>query len=175
LAADFSTGGNAGGYLINSIQLAMTNASGNPNGFTVMIYSAIVSAGGINPGTNLETLNGSLNPTTAGIFTYTPAPSLTLSQNTKYYIVLTAGTAINNGAYEWSIEDASRPSSDGWLGYGVLQSSDGQNGWSFLGAPQFPYSQFAINATAIPEPGVLGLFALGGLAFLWHRRKAKAV
>jgi hypothetical protein len=34
-----------------------------------MIYSAIGGAG-INPGSNLETLNGSINPSTSGIYTY---------------------------------------------------------------------------------------------------------
>jgi hypothetical protein len=39
LAASFGTGTNEGGYELNSIQLAMTDASGNPSGFTVMIYT----------------------------------------------------------------------------------------------------------------------------------------
>src|SRR6202044_1757535 len=42
-AADFSTGNNIGGYSLNFIQLGMTNASGTPSGFTVMIYSSTVN------------------------------------------------------------------------------------------------------------------------------------
>jgi hypothetical protein len=32
-----------------------------------------------------------------------------------------------------------------------------------------------ISMYAVPEPGILSLLGLGGLAFLWHRRKAKAI
>jgi hypothetical protein len=31
------------------------------------------------------------------------------------------------------------------------------------------------STSQIPEPAILGLFGLGSLAFLWHRRKAKAI
>jgi hypothetical protein len=36
------------------------------------------------------------------------------------------------------------------------------------------YYQFAISVTDVPEQGVLSLSGLGGLAFLWYRRKSKA-
>jgi len=98
LAASFITGTNASGYSLNSIQLAMTDASGNPSGFTAMLYSAI-GVTGVFPGSSLGTLNGSLNPVSGGIFTYTPASNPTLLPSTGYFIVLTAGTAIANGAY----------------------------------------------------------------------------
>src|ERR1035441_5227776 len=55
LAATFETGTNAGGYVINSIQLAMSNASGNPSGFQVMLYRG--AGGGGTPGTLLGTLD----------------------------------------------------------------------------------------------------------------------
>jgi hypothetical protein len=99
LASDFFTGTNADGYSLDSIQLGMADASGNPNGFTVMLYTAIVKAGSF-PGSSLGTLDGSLNPTTAGVYTHIPASSLTLSPGTEYFIVLTAGTALANGAYD---------------------------------------------------------------------------
>jgi hypothetical protein len=166
LAVDFLTGNNSSGYIFDSIQLAMTNASGNPSGFTVMLYS-LAQHGGV--GTNLDTLNGSLNPTDAGIYTFTSASNLMLSAHTAYFIVLTSGTAVANGAFNWS-EAASYNSEGGWIGaYSIVsfsaevgQSSDGLN-WdsAFTG-----YPQYAINATPIPEPGVLGLFSLGGLGTL---------
>src|ERR1017187_2208576 len=68
LAVAFVPGTNAGGYVINSIQLTMSNASGNPSGFQVMLYRA--GGGGGEPGALLGTLNGSLNPMTAGIYNY---------------------------------------------------------------------------------------------------------
>ena len=100
LAAPFRTGSNASGYLLNSIQLGMTDASGNPSGLTVMLYSMAVSSA--LPGHSLGTLDGSLNPVTGGIFAYTPTGNLTLSPNEYYFIVLTAGTTVANGAYDWS-------------------------------------------------------------------------
>jgi hypothetical protein len=177
LAVGVLTGPNAGGYVLDSIQLGMTDASGNPNGFTVMLYSEtdIVA---VVPGSNLGTLNGSLNPTTAGIYTYTPASSLTLSPSTGYFIVLTAGTTVANGAYEWSyVNTSSYNPSDSWLGRVALGSSNGSvDSWGPLGDyPPGSFSQYAINATAVPEPGVFGLLGLGGLLLAWHRRKATAV
>ncbi len=168
-AIGFGTGDNAGGYVLNSVQLGMADASGNPSGFTVMIYANIVPRIGDEPGNSLGTLTGSLNPVTGGIYTYTPASSLTLSPNTPYFIVVTAGTAIANGAYEWSVASAfSYNPNDGWgsLG-GVWTSSDGSS-WP---APTVGYPLFAITATPVPEPGTFCLFGLGGLCFLWHRRR----
>ena len=174
LAALFITGTNSSGYTLDSIQLEMTSASGNPSGFTVMIYSKSPSDIGVFPGSSIDTLDGSLNPTTAGIYTYTPALNLTLSASTDYFIVLTAGTTVANGAYDWSHADTySYNPSGGWRTYAnVFYSSNGSAPWSSASSND---SQFSINAIPIPEPGVLALSGLGGLLLLWHRRKSKAV
>ena len=42
LALGFSTGNNSSGYQLNSIQLEMANAIGNPTGFAVMLYFPVV-------------------------------------------------------------------------------------------------------------------------------------
>jgi hypothetical protein len=172
-AALFITGTNSSGYTLDSIRLAMTDATGNPSGFTAMIYSAIVG-GGVNPGSSLGNLDGSLSPVAGGIFTYTPASNLTLSSSTTYFIVLTAGTAVANGAYDWSHAGTySYNQSGGWQTFAnILHSSNGSSPWTYISSID---AQFAINAIPIPEPGFLSLFGLGGLAFLWHRRKAKAI
>src|SRR5476649_1775563 len=99
-AAEFRTGNNVGGYTLNSIQLGMADDSGNPAGFTAMIYTFDLARG--IPGSSLGTLNGSLNPATSGIYTYTPVSNITLSRGDFFYIVLTAGTTVASGAYEWS-------------------------------------------------------------------------
>jgi PEP-CTERM motif len=163
----FSAGTNTAGYTLDSVQLALADASGSPSGFTVMLYNG--ESGGFSPGSSLGTLNGSLNPVTSGIYTYTPASSLTLFPRGIYFIVLTAGTGIANGAYEWSYADAnSYNPSGGWGSMGgVWTSSNG----SFWPNPTAGNLQFAITATAVPEPGVFSLFALGGLCFLWRRRR----
>jgi len=176
LAEAFQTGANPGGYLLNSIQLAMTDASGNPSGFTAMLYAS--ATGGFLPGHSLGTLNGSLNPVTAGIYTYTPAATVTLFPNGPYDIVLTAGTAVANGSYEWSYADInSYNPSGGWssiignLG-GVWTSSNGSSPWS---ESEGTFPQFAVNGSPVPEPSTLGLFVLGGFLLVWHGRKAKAI
>ena len=177
VAGVFLMGDNPGGYVLNSIQLAMSNASGNPSGFQVMIY--ICDGGSDLPGHSLATLNGSLNPVTAGIYTYTPDTTLILPALGGRCIVLTAGTAVANGAYEWSYAGInSYNPSGGWYmlrggAGGAWTSSNGSIGTWTPNGSAFP--QFAVDASPVPEPGVLSLFGLGGLFLVWHRRKAKAI
>jgi hypothetical protein len=173
LAAGFETGNNPGGYLLNSIQLGMADASGNPSGFTVMLFSEVHIIGALVPGSGLGTLTGSVDPTEAGTYSYTAPSLLMLSALTDYYIVLSSATTTANGAYSWN-ESTYPPGVNDWggVGNGILQSSNGTSGWSptsYLGI-----AQFTIYATPSPEPGVLGLFALGGLLFGFWRWKARA-
>ena len=170
LAEVFVTGTNASGYSLNSIQLGMADSSGNPSNFTTMLYSS--AGASFLPGFSLGTLDSSLNPTAAGTYTFTSASNLMLSPSTDYFIVLTAGTAVANGSYEWSYTGANfyNPSG-GWASLGNVWILNDGSHWNSTGDSV----QFAINATPIPEPGVLGLFGLGGLAFVWHRWKAKTV
>ncbi len=83
LAAGFQTGTNAGGYVINSVQLGMADASGSPTGVVVMIYTSVVDPGSI--GSSLGTLTGTANPSTAGTYIYSASSSLALSPQTQYY------------------------------------------------------------------------------------------
>ena len=178
VAAGFETGANASGYLLNDIQLLMTDASGNPSNFTAMLYRP--AAGGSSqvalPGISLVTLNGSLNPVNAGTYTYIPASSFTLSPNYEYYIVLTAATAIANGAYEWSYAGAnSYNPSGGWSSpgqYGDYWTSSNGSIPSWNSTANFP--QFAIDATAIPEPSASWLLFLGsGVFYVCARHKRR--
>ena len=167
----FNSGTNLNGYTLDSIQLGMADASGNPSGFTAMLYSARIGFGPL-PGSNLCTLDGSLNPVIGGIYTFTSISNVMLSPSTVYFIVLTAGTAVANGAYDWSYASAnSYNPSGGWFTLGDVWTSSDSSHWYTTGDS----ARFAINAIPVPEPGVLSLVGLVGLAFLWHRRKAKAV
>jgi hypothetical protein len=169
----FRTGTNPSGYVLNSIQLEMAAGSGNPSNFTVMIYNN--PPAGVSPGNSIGTLNGSLNPVAGGIFTFTTASSITLSSSKMYFIVLTAGTTVANGAYEWDYTSVnSYNPNGGWSGTGDFSSSSDGSDYSNYNYLSGDYAQYAINVTDVPEPGVLGLSALGGLAFLWHHRKSKA-
>jgi hypothetical protein len=181
-AAGFFTGTNPSGYSLNSMQLGMVDASGNPSGFAVMLYSATLinpnHPGNYSPVSNLGTLNGSLSPTTSGIYVYTPTANLTLLPNTGYFIVLTAATAMANGVFDWSttstlsfvggppggIPNRGWQAPLGFAGVDIYQSSDGSQ-WN-LRATAYGVPQFAINATAVPEPRSEILFGLGALFYL---------
>ena len=122
------------------------------------------------PGSSLGTLDGSANPSMAGIYTYTPASSLALSGDTSYFIVLVSGTAVANGAYEWSESDSGGTSPDGWneASYFFLSQMSGIH-WlnSYPGI-----TQFAITATPVPEPSLSWLLFLGsGFLIYVSRRK----
>jgi hypothetical protein len=171
LAAAFRPGFDAGGYSLDSVQLALADASGSPSGFTVMIYATNPNSPA--PFSYLSTLHGSLDPVAAGVYTFTPASTLTLSPGLFYDIVLTAETPIAVGAYEWNFATTSayNPSGGWFTGGPVLTSANG----SFPGhVSAGNYAQFAINAT-VPEPSTLGLLALGGFFLVWHQWKVKAV
>jgi hypothetical protein len=168
-AAGFGTGNNVSGYSLNSVQLGMTDASGNPSGFAVMLYAQSDNPTATLPGSSLGTLSGSTDPEISDIYTYAPTANLTLSPSTLYFIVLTAGTAVANGAYDWSLAGAnSYNPSGGWVGDGghVYTSSDGS---SWTGSPA-TYPQFAINATPIPEPSPSLLIFLCSGVLLYVRR-----
>lgn len=167
LAADFRTGSNVGGYLLDSVQLKTVAASGNPNGITVMLYSS-VSGGAVLPDGSLGTLSGSTDPLTAGVYAYTSATDLLLSPNTHYFIVLNAATPTANGSYEWSVTDTPTVSLNGWSGnMSLCYSSDGSS-WSFFSGL---LAQYAISATAIPEPSMSWLLLFGSGVLFYARKR----
>jgi hypothetical protein len=177
VAGMFVVSNNPSGYGLNSIELAMKDAAGSPGAIQAMIYAS--GPGGLYPGFSIGTLTSSLDPVTAGVCTFTPAAPLTFSPNNAYAIVLTSGTAVADGAYEWSYGGANAyNSSGGW--YTLLGGAAGawisSNGSPISWHPNISaFPQFAIEATAVPEPGVLSLIILGGLHLVWHRRRAKAI
>ncbi|HEX5398099.1 MAG TPA: choice-of-anchor R domain-containing protein [Verrucomicrobiae bacterium] len=145
----------------------MDGAEGNPSGFNVSIHTSSTGLLNGQPNNRLGNLVGS-DPSAGGIFTYT-ASDLTLSPSTVYYLVLSATTTATQGAYNWSATDASiTGGKEGWfIGNFYFGSTDGSN-WQ-PSRQEIP--QLGIFATPIPEPGVLGLLGLGGIAALWCRRK----
>jgi hypothetical protein len=152
----------------------MTDASGNPSSFAVMLYANSGNPFTILPGSSLDTLNGSANPSTAGTYTYTTGSTITLSPSTDYFVVLTAATTVADGSYNWNVSSTYSPISiGGWGGDNILaQSTDGLN-WNFITGN---YPLFAVNATPTPEPSVGIYLSLGGILLLgFGRWKAKVV
>jgi len=168
LAQGFETGPDAGGYVLNSVQLDMASATGNPSGFTLSIYSAGLNG---SPSADLGILSGSANPSSSGVYTYTTS-GLMLAPSTDYFIVATSATPTTQGYYMW-VEDlfgAGYSSVDEWLILSVAGSSNG-SAWTGLRAWGF---ETAIYATDVPEPSTWILCLLGsGLAFYFHKHKQR--
>jgi hypothetical protein len=171
LAADFRTGNNLNGYSLDSVQLAMADASGSPSGFTVMLYAPfLIPSSGYIPGNSLGSLSGSVNPSTAGLFTYSPTANLLLLPNTYYFIVLASGSSLTDGAYESSFTHTSiyNPG-DTWVLSISLDSNNGSN-WNFISGT---FSQFSLNATPIPEPSFSWLLFMSGVLWTYLRRRIR--
>ena len=152
----FHTGTNAGGYTLNSVELRTAPASGNPSDFSVSIYSR--SAVDVRPPENsLGSLNGP-DPRSCGAFTYTTL-GISLAPSSFYYVVVTAATPVATGAYAWGYTSSfGYTSSEDWfLTDFIFSSTDGLR-WERTAGP---YYQFAVNATAVPEPATLALAGLG--------------
>lgn len=159
LAVGFRTGSNTGGYLLDSVTLAMLDAIGNPSSFVVSLYWSSVFAP--RPGSSLSPLLGTTDPQSAGLYTFVAPPNLLLLPNTTYYIAVSEGATTASGAYQWGTADMSpNLGGNGWSGGGVFVSADGlPAGWNSIPG----YTQFALNATAIPEPSAFALILLGGI------------
>lgn len=169
VAFPFLTGANPAGYTALSLQLDFSPASGTPDSFAAMFYASS-SGPGATPADSLGTLNGSANPATGGLLGYTAASDLTFLPNTEYFVVLHSGTPAANGTYEWNeVGESAYNPADGWntVPNGFLTSTNGSN-WSLSPTT---YPQLAIAGEAVPEPGVLGLLAFGGLIFFWVRHQ----
>ena len=170
LAAEFRTGNNSAGYVLDSVQLAMAPASGAPSQFIVALYSSVATITRF-PGSSLGILAGSSDPETSGIYTYTTS-GITLSPSTDYFIVLTSGTTVSSGFYAWSFNNSPPVTSGGWSANQTLFNSS--NGSSWRGSPPED-PQFSVTATAVPEPDTLSLLALAGLlSYAWPRWRAQA-
>ncbi len=162
LAESFITGTNAGGYVLNSVQLLMDAASGSPSGFTVSIYSSSNAM----PQSNLGNLSGSTTPITPGTYTYF-ASGIMLSPSALYAVVLAATTPIGTGAYDWSITTGGSTSDQLWEYHLSYNSSDGLS-WDYSRSSSF---QLGIYATEVPEPSSSLLILLGSGVFIYVRNR----
>ena len=146
----------------------MDQASGNPSGFTVLLYDL----NGRLPGRNVGTRTGA-NPVTPGVFTFA-SPDIVLSSLTSYFIVATGAGPVAQGSYQWSTAASSAFFySDGWIrGAGHYYSPNGSS-WTVSRESSF---QFAVNATAVPELSSMVLICFSGLilgVYLFRHAKVK--
>lgn len=157
-SAWFQTGNSPGGYSLNSISLLMGNSVGSASGFSVRLWNFQTQQ-------PVLTLTGT-NPTTAGIYTYT-APSFVMGSSQVYWFVVTSQTSVGTGSYNWLFSNQ-HALGNAWEGAGYNVSTDGVN-WIRDAGREF---QFAVNATAVPEPTTLTLLGLSsGLLVLAHKKR----
>ncbi len=166
IGQSFTVGGSSATLSSVVLSMAADNTIHRSGNFFVSLYDA--TGAGSSPGATLLALSGSVNPATAGDYTYTG--SYMLAANTTYYIV--AGVS-GNGAYEWAAHDSQDA---GTIGYS--DSSDGGITWNsdnsgavFTG--ETLNMQINGDISAVPEPAEWGLIscALLGLVCIVERRR----
>lgn len=170
-AAAFQTGENyPGGYLLNSIQLLMGGGSGSPSGFSISIY---VPNRTELRGTLIGSLNG-VNPSSSGVFAFTPVSEIHLLPLFSYEVVATADTSSTEGFYAWNRTTSHNYSTANWPGsYGSSVSIDGTS-WTST-TPSYLF-QFAVYATPlpVPEPSCPSLLGLGGFLLAGYIARSRA-
>jgi hypothetical protein len=167
VAQSFTTGTNAVGYVLNTVQIAMSPASGSPNRLSVLLYSA----NGAYPGDVLMSLSGPNNPSAGGVISFTASDFALLPANT-YWIVLTAESPLSAGAYTANIASFfGYAASDGWWTDRYYAESVNGSRWSV--SPVGVDLQFAVGATAVPEPTSLALLSLAGLCHVARSLKRR--
>ena len=154
------------GFQLNSIQVLMDAPIGNPSGFSLSIYDIVTRDEG--PSRFIGSLVGT-PPNTAGVFTFT-ASNITLGPKT-YWVVMTSSSPIAMGSYSWRESSSGNfEGADRWSPYPSHDfSSDGLT-WTINGNKPL---QFAVYATAIPEPSSLVLIGLS-CSFLFTRLARKS-
>jgi hypothetical protein len=150
-------------YLLNSVQLLLNSAAGNPNGFSVAIYNSGATGA---PQHNLGSLVGSSSPAAGGIYTYS-ASGIRLVPGIFYFVVASAASALGQGAFNWSAANGGAVNGNLEIDDWYFGSSNGVN-WD-AHARQSVF-QMSVFATPAPEPSALALLALGGVWLLARRR-----
>ena len=176
----------AGGFVVGGTDRTLTSvvlgigATGSGGGFSVALYSA---GSGTPEGTLIANLSGSSNPSTRGLYTYTPTGTTTLAANTTYYVVA-AGSVHSGGfftqpsAYYWNYGLAS-PTTGAYATTPAYENSEyGWNKFSspFTGDYKFSFQVNAADLSPVPEPSewAAASVALLGLVYVAKRRFAQA-
>ena len=155
LEAQFQTGDNPLGYVLNSVHFSMAPASGGASGFEASLYTRDSDGG---PRSFLTSLNGP-DPSDGGQLVYS-AGGIHLEPNSRHFLVMTAENLVADGSYEWNFVNNFEyvGAVDGWLihnGYRI--SADGTD-WALSRAFT---PQFGVDVTVVPEPSTILLVVMG--------------
>ncbi len=139
----FTTGSNAAGYTLTSIELAL-GASLYTNPPTVKLFSGSAT------GTVEATFTGltSLTANTASeAYTFTPSSPVTLSMSTKYWVVAEGGSNFINWSNTESTDEDDTPAT-GWSisNKGESRSADSTGSFTETGRPR----KIRVNGTIAP-------------------------
>lgn len=164
----FRTGTATGGYTLNYIQLLISGVSGQPSGFSILLYAEDPGQAGY-LGTFLGRLTGVTTPSTAGIYIYT-AENISLSPYTAYWVMATS-TTIDSVSLGLASNAYDQMPSDGWLlspteYYNLAENS----GWK---AARGYYYQMAIYATAVPAHSIISLVFICSGVWIGSRSRRK--
>jgi hypothetical protein len=166
LAQGFGTGSHSSGYMVTGVQLQLTNATGNPSGLTVSIYSQNNLIPHL-PGSSLGPLTGDANPLSGGIYSYSAA-SVVLSPNTRYYLVVTSSQPLSMGAFRWQTKATTSPVEMNGLSSGFPAESVDGTAWERRASSMF---QFSVTAMTVPEPrGLTLMLTAASLTIRPHRK-----
>lgn len=167
IAAEFRIGDNFDGYFLNSVQLGIDSVTGSPSDLSVAVYEAF--SVNSSPSVKLGDLSAS-GSNSNGSYNF-DAEDITLGRG-YYSIVVTAGTDTSVGSYLWNVSTSSDMfvAEDGGNMEGAYLVSENGLDWRVRGRTRM---QYAIYATAIPEPSTLALFGCGALFAAIRLRRAK--
>ena len=113
-AQGFTTGDNAGGYTLSSVQLALVRLSNGDDEWPVVsIYEA--NAAGTEPGSSRYTLTNPDTMNSIGLNTFTAPLNATLENDTKYFVV----AAATSGYYTVYLTGANAEDSGGASGWRI--------------------------------------------------------
>ncbi len=166
----FTTGDNAGGYILDSFTLML---AANPNAAGLVTYANLdLTYGDILNDFNWENVNHSVSADAGGdVFMPDSIGSDTpfLAANTTYQIVF---FWLGGGSLNMNSTDTLPTSTDTWSYGGATFPLDST--YVFNGNPVFSIT--ATPVTNVPEPSTLVLAGLGGLMVGWrHRKQSKRV
>ena len=172
IGMSFTVGSDYGSWDLDSVTIKAYSASGSPTSSPFIVELHADDGSGRPAVTSLATLTG-VDPSTLGEYSFVPTAPFTLGAGLTYWLT---AESLGSGptGYGWVMTEpqsgAESTALTGWsIGNNIAASGDQGASWA---AHNLNPTKFAVNATGVvPEPGSLGLLALGGLAAATRRRR----